>query len=443
MKARITILALLVCACQGKKASEPVKVQLSMPPPPAAPEPPPPNKSPLTLGEYPTTDGNIAVGNLEAQIVGLEKILDGNPAAPNVEQKVGLVGLYLARAQFLGKLADYDRAEAMANRLVQDSPKDANMLLVRAAVRGSLHQFKEALADLDVAGKKIKDGRVDVARAVVLQAVGRYDEALALRKEAAKLRETLPSLSALASVHADRGEILEAERLYTEAQYKTRDVSPFPFAFMHLQQGLMWQREGRLARARQFFEAAHERVPAYAPATSHLAAVMAQMGEKSQAIALLKPLVEKSDDPEYAGQLGALTGDTAMIDRARKGFEALLAKHPDAFADHAARFYLAVDPKRAMGPAQRNLRVRSTPDAHQLAIEAAIAASDAKVACATADVAMKLKYKSTALDAACAKAYSTCGKPQQAAAAKKLADEATAALTSPASSSPGNAATGP
>src|SRR5262249_4883546 len=156
---------------------------------------------------------------LEAQIRGLEQVLERNSSTPNVEQKVALVSAYLSRAQFLGKIADYDRAEAMANRLVQDSPKDPNMLLVRAAVRGSLHQFKEALADLDVAGKKIKDGRVDVARAVVLQAVGRYDEALALRKEAAKLRETLPSLSALASVHADRGEILEAERLYTEAQY--------------------------------------------------------------------------------------------------------------------------------------------------------------------------------------------------------------------------------
>ncbi len=114
--------------------------------------------------------------------------------------------------------ADYDRAEAMANRLVQDSPKDANMMLVRAAVRGALHQYKDALADLDTAAKKIKDGRVEVARAVILQAVGRYDEALVLRKDAVKLRETLPSLSALASVHADRGEIREAERIYTQTE---------------------------------------------------------------------------------------------------------------------------------------------------------------------------------------------------------------------------------
>jgi tetratricopeptide (TPR) repeat protein len=445
MMSRNIILALLVCACVDKdKPAEPKRVEL--PPPPVAPEPPPPNKSPLTLAEYPTTDGGIAVGNLEAQILGLEKTIAQSPKPP-FEQRVGLVSAYLTRAQFLGKISDYDRAEELVNALAKESPKDANVLLVRASARGALHQYKDALADLDAAAKTFKDGRTDVARAVILQAMGRYDEALAIRQAQRKQRETLASMSAEASVHAERGEIADAERIYTEAQYKTRDVSPFPFAFMHLQQGLMWQKEGRFARAREFFEAAHERVPRYAPAISHLAAVMAQMGEKDQAVALLRPLAEKSDDPEYAGQLGQLSGDATMIEKAKKGFDALLAKHPDAFADHAARFYLTVDAKRALELAQKNLKLRPTPDAHELLINAALAATDSKLACTTADAAMKLKYKSTALDAACAKAYSACGKTEQATAARKLADDATAAvaaaLTSRASSTPGNAATGP
>ena len=445
MMSRNIILALLVCACTGKdKPAEQKKVEL--PPPPVAPEPPPPNKSPLTLAEYPTTDGGIAIGNLEAQILGLEKTL-AKSAKPPFDQRVALVSAYLARAQFLGRMADYDRAEEMVNALAKETPKDANVLLVRASVRGTLHQFKDAMADLDAAAKTIKDGRVEISRAVILQAMGRYDEALALRQAQTKLRATLASMSAEASVHAERGEIAEAERMFTEAQYKTRDVSPFPFAFMHLQQGLMWQKEGRFARAREFFEAAHERVPQYAPATSHLAAVLAQMGEKQQAVALLRPLAEKSDDPEYAGQLAQLSGDAAMTEKAKKGFEALLAKHPDAFADHAARFYLTVDAKRALELAQKNLKLRPTPDAHELLISAALAAGDDKAACGAADAAMKLKYKSTALDAACAKAYSACGKTDQAAQARKLADDATAAvaaaLTSRASSTPENAATGP
>src|SRR5438270_548608 len=135
MKTRITVLALLVCACSGKKGSEATKAQVELPPPPIAPEPPPPNKSPLTLGEYPTTDGAIAVGNLEAQVSGLEKVVARNPKA-GAEAAVTLVAAYLSRAQYLGKLADYDRAEEIANRLVKESPKNANLLLVRAAVRG-------------------------------------------------------------------------------------------------------------------------------------------------------------------------------------------------------------------------------------------------------------------------------------------------------------------
>ena len=446
MRIRIIILTLFVCACVDKETAPPKPTQADLPPPPAAPPPPPANKSPLTLAEYPTTDGGIAIGNLEAQILGLEKTI-AQAKKPVFEQRVALVSGYLARAQFLGKVSDYDRAEQIANALAKEQPKNPDALLVRASVRGALHQYKDALADLDAAGKTIKDGRVETGRAVIFQALGRYDEALALRQQANKVRPTLAGLSAQASVHAERGEIALAEAMYTKAQYETRDVSPFPFAFMHLQQGLMWQKEGRFARAREFFEAAHERIPQYAPAISHLAAVAAQMGQKDEAAALLKRLAERADDPEYAGQWGQLTGDAAMIEKAKQGFEALLAKHPDAFADHAARFYLSVDAKRALALAQRNLKLRPTPDAHELFISAALAANDSKAACLAADAAMKLKYKSTALDAACVKAYSACGKADQAAAARKLADDATAAvaaaITSRASSTPENAATGP
>src|SRR5690242_5139258 len=143
MKARTILLALLVCACSDKKQPE-RKVVATLPPPPVAPEPPPPNKSPLTRAEYPTTDGNLAIGNMEAQIGGLERVVSGsNAKTPSVEQKAALVSGYLVRAQFLGKLADYDRAEAIANELAKKSPGDVNLILLRASVRSALHQYKD------------------------------------------------------------------------------------------------------------------------------------------------------------------------------------------------------------------------------------------------------------------------------------------------------------
>jgi hypothetical protein len=61
-----------------------------------------------------------------------------------------------------------------------------------------------------------------------------------------------------------------------------------------------------------------------------------------------------------------------LIKSATAGYETLLARHPAAFYDHAARFYLHVvgDPKRALVLARKNLAIRQTPDARDLVAEA-------------------------------------------------------------------------
>ena len=54
-------------------------------------------------------------------------------------------------------------------------------------------------------------------------------------------------------------------------------------------------------------------------------------------------------------------------------YEALLARHPLAYADHAAEFYLGAghDPARALAWARTNLLNRETRRAFELAIRAA------------------------------------------------------------------------
>lgn len=46
----------------------------------------------------------------------------------------------------------------------------------------------------------------------------------------------------------------------------------------------------------------------------------------------------------------------------------LIARHPEAYADHAAEFWLSVggDPRRALRLARQNLTFRPTPRAHAL-----------------------------------------------------------------------------
>src|SRR4051794_36668602 len=90
-----------------------------------------------------TTDGKIAVGNLDAQIAGYQRA--GHQAE--------LIGVYLTRAQYLGAPGDYDQAEELAEALVRRSPREARPYLLRAQVRAALHQFKGALSDVRQAEK--------------------------------------------------------------------------------------------------------------------------------------------------------------------------------------------------------------------------------------------------------------------------------------------------
>ena len=375
--------------------------------------------SPLTPKELPTNDPVIAVGNMEGTLADLEKRL---PAMQGAQRGAGLrtlATLLLGRGELLGRIADYERAVALAEEAVRIAPSDKYAWLARGAVRARFHRFAEALEDLASAQKAGATlGEVEGPRASVLQALGWIDEAEAIRVRMVAQHATLSTLGSLAGIYADEGRTQEAEKTFVEAQYHFADISPIPVAWLWLQQSMMWQREGSMGRARELLEAAHERLPQSVSVTGHLAAILALMGERSQAAALLQKVVATSDDPELKGQLAELmrqSGDVAHADRLRagaaRGYEALLAAHPEAFADHAARFYLLApgDAGRALELARQNWGLRQTPESYDLVIEAALAAKAPTVACTIVSTGLA-KYPRTPHTQALAwKAYTACG----------------------------------
>jgi len=154
----------------------------------------------------------------------------------------------------------------------------------------------------------------------------------------------------------------------------------------------MWMRHDRLDQARTCFEAAISRVPAYAAAQGHLAEVEADLGEPEAAIARLYPLAASSDDPDYAAQLARILSEVGRNNEARgwcllaaNRYDELTAVHPEAFADHAAEFWLGAgnDPPKGLRFAEFNLRVRKTPRAYGLVARAldAIAPAAASARC--------------------------------------------------------------
>jgi len=338
--------------------------------------------------DFRTTEGVLALVNLEAQIDG-----QGRQAAAgelDVSGQAEFIELVALRGHVLGCIADYEWAEELAEQLTRDAPADGVAFLARSRARATFHRFTDALTDLDKAKRLGADPAVvDVERAAIFQAIGRYDEALAFRQEAAARREDFETLGALAGLYAERGEITAAERFFSKSRDRYRGVSPFPLALLDFRHALMWLAQGDLHRARTWLGAAHCRLPAYAPAQGHLAEVEAALGDTDSAIARLRPLTISSDDPDYAAQLARILSEIGRVEEAHgwraqaaARYDELVARHLEAFADHAAEFYLNTggDLGRACTLARINLANRQTLRAFELAYSSAVASGDERYA---------------------------------------------------------------
>ena len=320
-----------------------------------------------------TTAGLIAVGNLEARIDG--QLSQATAGRLTVAERAELVELLALRGHVLGRIADCERAAAIADELVDQVPSDARSFLARARMRGVFHRFTAALADLDSAAALGGDhGDLDAERAAIHQALGRYDEALAIRRVAVEGHADFTALAALAGIYGERGEMGEADRCFVAATRRYRSSSPFPLAILEFQRGKLWMQHDDLNLARAWCDAAVLRLPAYVPAQGHLAELDAALGETAAAIARLRPLALASDDPAYAMQLARILGDDETEEaqtwraKAEARYEELLARHRDAFAGHAAEFWLTIggDPERALSLARESLSLRQTPRARAL-----------------------------------------------------------------------------
>ena len=328
-----------------------------------------------------TTNGTIALVNLIAQIDGLElQAAHGRLASHSWTE---LVDLLILRAHFMGCIGDYERAVALSELRAHDAPADALAFLSRARARACLHRFDQALADLDSAdGLGASGAEVETERAAIFQAVGRYDEAMVLRRGALERKADFEAFGGLASLYAERGDVVPAEEFFDRSQSLFRGVSPFPLAQLEFQRGHMWREHGNLPRALEWLTAAWRRLPAYVQAEGHLAEVEAAMGDHNQAIDRLRRLATASDDPDYAAQLARILGEAGRPEegktwraRAEERYDELVAEHPAAFADHASEFWVSVggNPRRALDLARLNFELRPTPRARAL-LASAIAA---------------------------------------------------------------------
>jgi tetratricopeptide (TPR) repeat protein len=339
-----------------------------------------------------TTSSSIAIENLNGQIAQLH-------------DEAGVEDLLLLRARFL---ADYEALDR-ASRMTEGRGRTASELLKRARARSAVHRFAEALDDIARAERYgASQDEVVGLRASILIAIGRAVEVVPQLEAAASNNPGYSTHSALAIAYAAVGRFADADRLYVAALSDLDTTSPFPYAWIYFARGLMWtEQAGDRARGESLYAQALCFLPEFATANIHSAEIEVARGDLVASIVRLERVVGSSNEPEALALLGALhvrTGDPIRgwheISLARKRFESLLARHPLAFADHAAEFYLGpgADQERTWSLAQQNLANRETDRAYVLAIKAARATGRFEEACDLVSRAhAHLTYKSTTL----------------------------------------------
>ena len=329
-------------------------------------------------GRY--TSGRIAVANLSASIDGLER---ERVEGATFDSLLALSKLLFLRGDLLGRIADHDRAETIAAEAVDLSPDSAGALYIRAQIAGRFHRFEQAKTLLDqafAAGHSKQE--FDVERAALLQATGHYDEALVLRAKLAKHDPGIDSLGGLATLLAEMDQWSAAEACYSAALDADEGVSPFACGQLLFEWGVSAMRRRDLDRAENVFAELDAILPAHVPGRGHRAEVALARGELDLATALIRPLVETSDDPEYRAVYAEILAARGDSDAAREAelaaeaYELLLMSRPEAYADHAAAFFMGIGkrPKRALVLASANLKLRDTPRSRRLLARAQHAA---------------------------------------------------------------------
>lgn len=323
---------------------------------------------PADLPALPTTpDGDVELRSLDAR---LARATDPGEA----------ITLHLERAAIGNRLADWQAALARSEAWIGEAPQLPRAWAMRVRALAAVHRFAAARAALTTLRTLDGDpGEADALAADLDEATGDHLRAAAYREQRAAAHPTAQHLVAWAHNLALADRTDEALAILPRAVAALRGPSARLAAWVMFQWGRLHELRGEHALARRCFELAHARFPGSLATVVHLVETMRATGAPASST---MPLVDAA--LERFGPMPELLALAGRSDEARQAWEPYLAAFPEAFADHAARFFLAAgrDPARALGLARKDLEARSTAAARALVVEAALAADDPAAACA-------------------------------------------------------------
>lgn len=378
-----------------------------------------------------TTSEEIYLSNLEGQIAELERLAKESPSNTSLVQRLGAARY--TRARFHNDPDEIQHAIDAVSECLKAEPENAICLLMRAEQEQSLHRFKESRADVESARKHGGDPtRIADLENELDWNDGRYDKAIPAIKKARVERPSSATWIREAQLEHDLGNDDASDAAFDKAEAAITDTSPLPVAHLELQRGIQNVSRGKLEGAVAWFRRAVTRMPSFVAANEHLAETLRWLGKNEEATAIYEKVVRLSSDPEFAHALCELyraAGRDAeareLEAKARKGYEALLAKYPEAMYWHASEFYRAVgDGKKSLELLRKNVELRPNSVSYVALARAELAEKNVAEAKKAIDAALAMPVVSASLFWTAQKVYRRTGDAAKAdafeARAKKL-----------------------
>ena len=419
---RFVLSCLVVAAC---RTNQPAEIETTAAtattpvPTPTAAAPPAQDTKEQKLARERTWAHQLAV--VDRQIEAAKKNAEASPKSALVLDRVA--GGYMSRARLTGDYADYAKAEEYLDRAFAIHDTGFGPFMTRAQLNYTLHRLDRVDADVERGAKlenttAAKIAGVTMFRGKLAFQRGRYAEALQAYEASIAGDESSANLSALAEYRWKTGDFAAAEDLYVRADGRYHAPPTEPHAWNHLMRGLMDLDRGRYDEALVHYRDAASWLDGYWLIDEHIAEVQTLMGNTEEAKALYLDIIARTNNPEFMDAMAGILAQEGKaaeaqdyVARARKRYEELMAKYPEAAYGHALEHYLEFgdDAAFVVDLAEKNHALRPNAEAKVLLVQAYLKAERVPDAKRVIGEALATPWSTADLHATAARVFRAAG----------------------------------
>ena len=316
----------------------------------------------------------------QAEFKNLTAQLSANPK--DIALAVKLAKLYIERSREEGDPRYLGYAEAVLTPWWKLSKPPVDMLVLRATLLQSTHQFDKSLADIDTVLKlDSANGQAWITRATILQVQGKYAAALKSCEQLTLIAPPLITLTCTSNIQNLSGKAAQSYHQLKTAYAQNLEANPSIKSWILTLLAEMATRLGDDSAAEQYFKKAMKIAEPDGYLLGAYTDFLLDKKRPQEVITLLK--TKTRIDPlllRYAEALKAINSAQAdvQISALKQRFAAATLRGDTVHQREQARFELRLmnNPKRALELAKLNWQIQKEPADARIYLEAAIAMHD-------------------------------------------------------------------